>query len=137
MGRNTKLGWIGVDLDGTLAHYEGWDEGKIGKPIAPMVERVKAWRADGYEVRIMTARVFPIALVLANGVLPGVTDPNPRQIEASKAVVDIRRWCLEHLGEHLPVTCQKDYSMIELWDDRAVQVEINTGRVLGQPRVLR
>lgn len=37
-------GWIGVDLDGTLAEYLGWQGmGHIGEPIAPMVERVKAW----------------------------------------------------------------------------------------------
>ena len=49
-------GWIGVDLDGTLAEYHGWN-GSIGKPIAPMVDRVKRWLAEGVEVRIMTARV--------------------------------------------------------------------------------
>jgi hypothetical protein len=26
----------------------------------------------------------------------------------------------------------KDFGMIELYDDRAVQVEINTGRLMGQ-----
>lgn len=27
-------GWIGVDLDGTLAHYSGWsDPDHIGEPI--------------------------------------------------------------------------------------------------------
>lgn len=101
-----KAGWIGVDLDGTLAHYEGWTGGGIGKPIPAMVERVKAWLAGGTEVRIFTARVaHPIAGTHA-------------AIEA---------WCLEHIGEALPVTCQKDFSMIELWDDRAVRVVPNTG----------
>ena len=34
-------GWIGVDLDGTLAHYGGWiGPDHIGDPIAPMVERI-------------------------------------------------------------------------------------------------
>ena len=42
-------GWIGVDLDGTLAEYLGWQGmGHIGEPIAPMVERVKAWLAQKY-----------------------------------------------------------------------------------------
>ena len=51
-------GWIGVDLDGTLAEYLGWQGmGHIGEPIAPMVERVKAWLAEGKDVRIFTARV--------------------------------------------------------------------------------
>ena len=27
-------GWIGVDFDGTIAHYEGWNGGELGKPIS-------------------------------------------------------------------------------------------------------
>jgi hypothetical protein len=46
-------GWIGVDLDGTLAHYDGWKGADhIGEPIAPMVERVKRWLSEGHEVRV-------------------------------------------------------------------------------------
>ena len=41
-------GWIGVDLDGTLARYEGWaGSHDMGEPIAAMVDRVRAWRAEG------------------------------------------------------------------------------------------
>jgi len=40
----------------------------------------------------------------------------------------IAAWCKLHIGQVLPLTCTKDYGMIELWDDRAVQVEMNTGR---------
>ncbi len=37
---NSNSGWIGVDLDGTLAHYEGWNGANhIGEPLAPMLER--------------------------------------------------------------------------------------------------
>lgn len=54
-------GWIGVDLDGTLAEYSHWK---------------------------------------------GET----------------------HIGRVLPITNIKDYQMIELWDDRAVQVIPNTGQ---------
>ena len=36
-------GWIGVDLDGTLAEYHGWKGSEhIGPPIPLMVERVKS-----------------------------------------------------------------------------------------------
>lgn len=31
----------------------------------------------------------------------------------------------------LEVTSEKDWLMIELWDDRAVHVEPNTGRIIG------
>ncbi len=106
-------GWIGVDLDGTLAHYEGWQgETHIGAPISAMVERVKRWLGKGYEVRIFTARVS-----------------HPDQ--AAAAADAIKAWCLDHIGVALPITNVKDYAMIELWDDRAVQVVRNTGEPVG------
>lgn len=112
-------GWIGVDLDGTLAHYDGWrGADDIGAPIPAMLERVKRWLADGREVRIFTARV-------SHDGTPG------RMMEAELARWAIINWCKEHLGQMLPVTNIKDYAMVELWDDRAVQVEANTGRALG------
>lgn len=54
----SKTGWIGVDLDGTLAKYgeRQWPD-HIGEPIAPMVERIKQWLKQGVEVKIFTARV--------------------------------------------------------------------------------
>lgn len=104
----TQHGWIGVDLDGTLAHYDGWvSPAHIGAPITLMVERVKRWLAEGCEVRIFTARVY------GNG-----------RVASELAIMD---WCKEHIGQILPITCTKDYGMIELWDDRAVQIIPNTG----------
>lgn len=107
-------GWIGVDLDATLAHYVKWNHLlTIGEPIWPMVERVKQWLREGYEVRVMTARISP----------PYVPSTLTRE-DVEKAIQD---WTEEHVGERLAVTCQKDLHMIELWDDRCVQVEPNTG----------
>lgn len=110
-------GWIGVDLDGTLAHYDEWRGVKhIGEPVPAMLERVRGWLAEGREVRIFTARVcdnddLPDAPMVARGI--------------------IRNWLFEHGltvgGVPLQVTNVKDYQMVELWDDRAVQVEQNTG----------
>lgn len=112
-------GWIGVDLDGTLAHYEGWiGPEHIGEPIAPMVERVREWIAAGIEVRIFTARVSH----------DGTQD---RESQAEAARHAIEKWCRLKIGADLRVTNQKDYAMVELWDDRAVQVEMNTGRPIG------
>jgi DNA-binding NtrC family response regulator len=105
--------WIGVDLDRTLAHYDEWrGEEHIGAPIAPMVERVKAWLAEGREVRIVTARA-----------------------DSAVSVAAIQSWCLDHIGVALPVTASKDYLMVEIWDDRAVQVEPNTGLLLGESKL--
>lgn len=99
------MGWIGVDLDGTLAHFDGWSDGKIGKPIPAMIKRVMTWLAEGKEVRIVTARV---------------ADCNER--EWWKIAVPIMHWCIDNLGCILPITHEKDYEMIQMWDDRAVQV---------------
>lgn len=126
-------GWIGVDLDGTLAQYDGWrGVEEIGPPIPAMVARVKAWLAEGREVRIFTARIFLTPRP------PGEpdTDWDARQYAQSLAAATIIGWCQKHLGAPLPVTCTKDFSMIELWDDRAVQVVFNTGARVGAQRTV-
>ncbi len=100
-------GWIGVDLDGTLAEYTGWKGVEhIGEPITPMIERVKQWLDQGLEVRIFTARAWK------------ANDTDIKTIED---------WTEKHIGKRLAVTCTKDYSMIELWDDRAIRVQPNKG----------
>lgn len=110
-----KQGWIGVDLDQTLAYYDRWrGHEHIGAPVPAMVERVKRWLQEGYEVRVFTARV---------------SGPHA---EAREVEIAVKRWCLEHVGAELPVTCTKDFDMLELWDDRAVTVEPNTGVMLGR-----
>jgi hypothetical protein len=107
-------GWIGVDLDGTLAEYSGWKGAEhIGAPIPLMVQRITKWLAQGIEVRIFTARVFAGGRV--------------NHEELQTVVTAIEKWCSEHIGIVLPITCTKDYGMVELWDDRAVQVIPNTG----------
>lgn len=116
-------GWIGVDLDGTLAEYGGWKGPEhIGAPVPAMVERVKAWLAEGREVRIFTARVDGGTVALSMGNADG---EQVRNVELVRGY--IHAWCLEHIGTILPVTNVKDYGMIELWDDRAIRVRINTG----------
>lgn len=113
-------GWIGVDLDGTLAHYDTWKgPDHIGAPVKPMVDRVTAWLAAGKDVRIFTARVS------SDG-------SKARDHEASQAREAIQKWCLQHIGIVLRITNVKDYSMEELYDDRAVQVIKNTGQLVGQ-----
>lgn len=107
--------WIGVDLDRTLAHYSQREgPNHIGEPIPKMLERVKQWLAQDICVRIVTARVY------SNGTVE-------RNFEAQEARLAIERWCYAHLGEILPITCTKDFDMLELWDDRCVQVIPNTG----------
>jgi hypothetical protein len=103
-----------VDFDKTLATYEGGHRipGTIGEPIAPMVDRIKAWLADGDTVKIFTARVTP-------------GNPN-----AGREKIAIKRFCKEQFGVDMEVTATKEPDFSDIWDDRAVSVEPNTGRVL-------
>lgn len=108
MNQQTFNPWIGVDLDRTLAHYDGAQGLEhIGEPIPLMMDRVKQMIAAGKTVKIFTARVS-----------------TPHQIPM------VRKWLEEHgLGE-LEITNVKDFGMVELWDDIAVQVIPNTGKAL-------
>jgi len=59
MSEGIKNGWIGVDLDGCLARYEGWKGIEhIGEPVPAMLDRVHAWIDEGKIVKIFTARIF-------------------------------------------------------------------------------
>jgi hypothetical protein len=100
-------GWIGVDLDGTLAKSVAQTGEKIGAAVHSMVQLVKGWLAHGEDVRIFTARV------------------NPDAVRARRA---IEAWCKRHIGQILPITHEKDWDMVLLLDDRARQVEHDTGR---------
>jgi hypothetical protein len=117
MSNHSQDGWYGFDLDGTLAVYDTWQGcDHIGEPIWPMVRRAKELIAAGENIRILTARVsFP-------------ENNAKRQLEAATAMIAIQNWCETYLGKRVPVTCRKDYEMILLFDDRAIQVEKNTGR---------
>jgi hypothetical protein len=97
--------WVGVDLDGTLAHYEGWKGGSIGEPVERIVALVRALPRNDLDVRIFTARA-----------------DTPQQ------VIAVQDWCREHLGSKLAVTNVKDYGCLYVIDDRAVSVEANTGQ---------
>jgi hypothetical protein len=98
--------WIGVDLDGTLAHYDTYKgDDFVGAPIKPMVNKVKQWLKEGKDVRIFTAR-----------------KPHPA----------IRRFSMENFGKVLPITSVKDPGMIALYDDRAVSVKRNKGVVFSE-----
>ncbi len=98
--------WIGVDLDGTLAEYEGTCM-SIGKPVPMMLNRVVQWLDQGIEVRIFTARAS-----------------NPSMIPAIK--IWLKEWGLPDLK----ITCCKDFEMITLYDDRCIRVEANTGKLI-------
>lgn len=135
-------GWVGFDLDNTLAMYSG-DINTIGAPIEPMCDRVRNLIREGVTVKIVTARV--------SGLFIRPESVGPSYPGSHVVIASLRRdsawaeryefalaqerlvqdWCEHHLGKRLPVTALKDYAMIELWDDRAIAVESGTGRAVG------
>ena len=110
--------WIGVDLDGTLIKDTGWKGGShFGTPIPAMIERVEKWVDDGIRVKIMTARANPLV--------------DTEEESYSDRMFCLRKWIVETFAERadsIEITYEKDLYMVELWDDRCVQVELNTGR---------
>lgn len=119
-------GWIGVDLDGTLALYTGGPvDGPIGEPVPKMLERVKQMLAAGEDVRIFTARAGRTEAHTYASYYDGTADTFHAKQEQL-----ITEWCIEHLGCALPITATKDFMMVQLWDDRCIQVEANTGRTI-------
>lgn len=107
-------GWVGFDLDGTLAVYDKWEGiDHIGEPVKPMVDLIKKLRADGKVVKILTARVAP--------------RENPELLGNLDAKFFITRWCEKHLGFVPEITHEKDHLMLELYDDRVKQVIPNKG----------
>lgn len=104
--------WIGFDLDGTLAEYNGWEGiNNIGKPVKPMCDLIKKLHSEGTEVKIVTARVAP----------------KESKNESEKARSFIEKWCAENLGFVPEITHEKDQLMETLYDDRAIQVIPNQG----------
>ena len=122
-------GWIGFDLDGTLAKYDGWQGiDHIGEPIGPMVDLMKKLHGQGRYVKIVTARVAPQELEDGSFGEPYITVPQgdggaTRQY-ASQYIQD---WCHFNLGFVPEIVYQKDCRMLELYDDRVKQVVPNKG----------
>lgn len=106
--------WIGVDLDSTLAIHVDGQNNAIGEPIPEMLERVKKWISEGITVKILTARA-------AASSYNGNTDLRDYYVN------EVKRWCRKHLEKELEVTAEKDFYMLEFWDDRCIQVIPNTG----------
>ena len=108
--------WVGFDLDGTLAKYDGWKGiENIGDPVPAMVLMARLLHSMGKKVKILTARVAP----------------REDGDGGDKARKYVERWCEKNLGFVPEITHLKDASMAALFDDRAIAVEQNTGKVLG------
>jgi phosphoglycolate phosphatase-like HAD superfamily hydrolase len=110
--KNKKDEYYAFDLDGTLAYSESGnayhDLTVIGEPIPNMIAIIKEYINAGKTVKIFTARAE-------------MREENPGVIAA------IENWCEKHIGMKLPISNVKDSGLKELWDDRAVAVQRNTG----------
>jgi len=101
--------WIGIDLDGTLAYYDGIWRGieHIGKPIKPMIDFVKDLVSQGKKIKIFTARA-----------------------KNKDTIPYIHKWLKENNLPKFEVTNEKDFGMIMLYDDRCMQVITNSGEIV-------
>ena len=113
---------IAVDFDGTLVKWPmempsafdpdlKFDPSAVGETVEIMANRVKEWLKQGHEVVIFTARVY-----------------DPKQAEIAREAIN--KWCLDNIGEVLEVTCIKSHDIDVFYDDKAVTVEKDTGRIL-------
>lgn len=109
--------WYGFDLDKTLFKFDKFKGSlDIGAPIdgpGTAMEALKEHLAAGHNVRILTARVS------------GKNDPY------GKIARTIQARLQNYIGQAVPVTSEKDNFMQLLYDDRAVAVEPNTGKIIG------
>ena len=92
-------GFIGVDFDGTLVT----ENNPCGKPIMPMIDKVREWIAEGREVVIFTAA------------------PRPQ----------ITEFCKKWFGRALRQTNIKERGCNAWVDDRHILVERDTGRIIS------
>lgn len=107
--QNVKTECYYVDLDGTLAENYDWKGIEvIGKPIKPMMDRVKRWLENGINIKIFTARA---------------NDP--------RSIPYVKKWLKEQGLPDLEVTNIKGMDMTYIFDDRAIQVEKHKGNLLG------
>ncbi len=107
-GQKIPRVWTGVDLDGTLAYFDRMSSyDKVGEPVPAMLALVKKMINNGVRVKIFTARV-----------------EDPEQLPI------IREWLKDNNLPELEITNVKDFNMRMLYDDRCIQVERNTGRLI-------
>ncbi len=101
--------WTGVDLDGTLAFWDSTSSIEtVGEPVPAMLALVKKMIKNNIRVKIFTARA-----------------QDPEQLPI------IRKWLKTNGLPELEITNVKDYYMQRLYDDRCIQVERNTGRLIN------
>jgi len=97
-----------------MVEYHQWGgPGEYGPAIPAMVERVRKWIDKGHEVIIHTSRVSV-----------------EHKFENVEIEIDSIYRVLDSVGlPRLKITANKFIRITEFWDDRAVRVERNKGRI--------
>lgn len=96
---------IAIDLDGTLAYFDGWKGIEhIGNPIPSVVEKLIEKKNEGYAIKIFSARCMDLRAKKFIGV-----------------------WLDKNNIPYDDITNIKDSSMKEFWDDLAIRVPRNEG----------
>ncbi len=111
-----RQGWVGFDLDGTLAIDTPGTWPQIGDPIPAMCDRLRWLNDKGIPCRIITARVSAAVY--------------PDKVVAEMARIDA--WCLAVFGCTFQLTPEKDQRMMFMFDDRAIHVPRNSGEILWE-----
>ena len=105
---------IAIDLDGTLALYDGWEgSDKIGDPVPAMVDIMLHHIRNGEECVIFTARVS-----------------GDDKEEAEMAEYHIRNWLAKNDLPQLKITCIKEKAFRIFYDDRAIRIAHNEGKMI-------
>jgi hypothetical protein len=106
----TQHHWVGFDLDGTLSrtdnpgHFE--PPYPLGEPVLHMLQTARSLLDAGVIVKVFTARACEAEMIPI-----------------------VQAWTEKHGLGKLEVTNQKDYNLIRFYDDRAIQIVPNEGKV--------
>ncbi len=116
----TKKPHIALDFDRTLARRtdEDLDIDRVGEPILRMVENVRGWLAQGYDITIFTARLGHDSV-----------EENERQEQL------IRRFLARQNLPQFPITATKKNYFDFFVDDKAIPVTENQG-ILEKPLIV-
>ena len=117
-----EICWIGFDFDGVLVEHQKGNASNclVGKSILSMCDRVREILREGRRVKIFTSRA--------------ATTGWPEEVRMKNLQV-IEEWSRKEFGFALEITAIKDRYLDFFYDDRALAVEKNTGKLVGPEEI--
>jgi len=117
--------YIYVDFDDTLCRGPFKSIIQCGEPVEGMCAKIKKVLEHGkYGIKVFSARF----------------DSTKSKTETNMAVKVVQAWLYKQFGlqaSQIQCTANKGMDCVEIWDNRAVGVEDETGRLLNDSRVLK